>query len=102
MEAEQVPVRKLDSKRRLRLAIAAAIAGLVLISFPLARILTTGSAADEKFIEIALLDGAGLFSSDYELVSYLEEADMDDEEAYLSLAVDYLASSDLGMDLIFE
>lgn len=101
LEAEKVPVKKLGNRRTI-LAIAAAVAAVALITFPLARILAPGAQTDDGFIEIALLDGAGLFSSDYELAAYLEEASMDDEEAYLSQAADYLASSDVEMHLIFE
>jgi hypothetical protein len=100
MEAEEVPVRRLS--RRTVLAVASALAALALVTYPLTRILTPGTADDESFIEIALLDGAGLFSSDYELAAYLEETVMDDEEAFLSQAADYLASNNVEMDLIFE
>ncbi len=101
MEAEEVPVKKLGNRRSI-LLVAAAIAAVALITFPLARILAPGTQADDSFAEIALLEGAGLFSSDYELATYLEESTMDDEEAYLSQAADYLASSDVEMHLIFE
>jgi len=101
LEAEEVPVKKLGNTRTI-LAVAAAVAAVALITFPLARMLAPGSQADDAFIEIALLDGAGLFSSDYELAAYLEEASMDDEEAFLSQAADYLASADVEMHLIFE
>lgn len=101
MEAEKVPVKKLGNRRTI-LAVAAAVAAVALITFPLARMLAPGSQADDTFIEVALLDGAGLFSSDYELAAYLEEASMDDEEAFLSQAADYLASADVEMHLIFE
>ena len=66
--------------------------------------LTPGSGTEEDYLEFALLDGAGLFTSDYELAAFLEqrEAQMDDDEAYLSQAIEYLASADVEMDLIFE
>ena len=101
MEVEEQPVRRLGSRRTM-LAVAAAVAALALLTFPLIRMLGPGTAADDSFIEIALLDGAGLFSNDYELAAYLEEAVLDDEEAYLSQAAEYLASTDVEMDLIFE
>jgi len=102
-EAEQVPVKRLGS-RRIILAVAAAVAALALITIPLTRMLTPETWSDESFVEIALLDDAGLFTSDYELAAYLEESEslMDDEDAYLSQAIEYLASADVGMDLIFE
>ncbi|MCP4310193.1 MAG: hypothetical protein GY790_02935 [Bacteroidetes bacterium] len=102
-EAEQVPVRRVGS-RRIVLAAAAAVAALALLTYPLSRMLAPGTGADESFVEIALLDAAGLFSSDYELAVYLEESmeTMDNEEAFLSQAADYLAGTDVEMDLIFE
>lgn len=101
MEAEEVPVKKLGSRRTI-LAVAAAIAAMAMLTFPLVRMLTPGTEADDNFVEIALLDGAGFFSSDYEMAAYLEEASMDDEEAYLSQAVEYLESNAVEMDFIFE
>lgn len=102
-EAEQVPVKRLG-RRRIILAAVAAVATLALITIPLTRMLTTERWTDENFVEIALLEGAGLFASDYELAAYLEEAEspMDDEDAYLNQAIEYLASADVEMDLIFE
>jgi len=101
MEAAEVPVKRLGSRRTI-LAVAAAVAAVALLTYPLTRMLAPGTTADENYIEIALLDGAGLFSSDYELAAYLEETAMNDEEAFLSQAADYLASNDVVMDLIFE
>jgi hypothetical protein len=102
-EAEQVPVKRLVS-RRILLAVAAAVAALALITIPLTRMQTPETWSDESFVEIALLEGAGFFTSDYELAAYLAESEssMDDEDAYLNQAIEYLASADVGMDLIFE
>ncbi len=102
-EAEQVPVKRLVS-RRILLAVAAAVASLALITIPLTRMQTPNTLSDESFVEIALLERAGFFTSDYELEAYLEELEssMDDEDAYLNQAIEYLASADVGMDLIFE
>lgn len=101
MEAEQVPVRKLSGLRK-GLLLAAAVAVLAMVTFPLVRMLTP--EMEEDFIEIALLEDAGVFSNDYELAIYLEEDEsgMDDEEAYLNQAIEYLASTDVEMNLIFE
>lgn len=101
MKVEEVPVRTLGSRRTI-LAVAAAVAAVALVTFPLARMLAPGTQADESIVEIALLDRAGLFSSDYEMAAYFQETTLDDEEAFLSQAADYLASNDVAMDLIFE
>lgn len=102
MEAEKRPVRKLG-RFRTAVAIAAVLAALALISFPVLRLLTPANSP-EDLVELALLDGAGFFSSDYELATYFEdsEATMDDDEAYFSQAMEYLASTDVEMDLLFE
>ena len=85
-------------------AVAAAVAVLALITIPLTRMLEPETWSDESFVEIALLEGAGFFASDYELAAYLEESEssINDEDAYLNQAIEYLASADVGMDLIFE
>ena len=101
MEAEQVPVRRLH-KVRIGIAIAATLAAMALVTFPLVRMLSPAGAQEDAFVEIALLDGAGLFANDYELAAYLEESSMDDNDAFLSQAIEYLASADVEMDLIFE
>ena len=101
MESEQVPVRKLGGVRK-GLLVAAAVAVLALVTFPLVRVLSP--EPDMDFIEIALLEDAGVFSSDYDLASYLEGngSGMDDEEAFVNQAIDYLASTDVEMSFIFE
>jgi hypothetical protein len=103
METVLVPVRRPESLRT-GLAVAAAITALALLTFPVVRMLSPEGEAEDNFIEIALLDGAGLFASDYELAGFLEETDalLDDEDAYLNQAMEYLASADVEMDLIYE
>ena len=103
LETEQVPVRAMKNLR-IGLAVAAAVAILALVTFPLVRTLSPLKEAGGDYLEIALLDGAGLFASDYELASYLEEPGdlMDDKDAYINQAIEYLASSDVEMNLIFE
>jgi hypothetical protein len=103
LRAEKLQTR---SFIRLRpgLAIAASLAFLALITFPLVRILSPDNESMENMMELAMLDDAGLFASDYELAAYLEDSpsEIDDEDAYISQAIEYLASSDLEIDLIFE
>jgi len=106
METEEVPVKRIGSRRTI-LAVAAAVAALAMLTFPLVRMLTPSMVTDDSYVEIALLDGAGFFSSDYELAAYLDEGSldegsMDDEEAYLSQAAEYLESNAMEIDFIFE
>ncbi len=103
IETDQVPRRRPGSLRT-GLAVAAALTALALLTFPLVRMLSPEGEAEDNFMEVALLDGAGLFASDYELAGFLEETDalLDDEDAYLNQAMEYLASADVEMDLIYE
>ncbi len=102
LEAEKHPQRTLGRYRRV-LAVAAVFAALALITFPVVRLLSPAGDS-EDFMDLALLEGAGFFSSDYEMAAYMEESEamMDDDEAYYSQAVEYLASVDVEMDLILE
>jgi hypothetical protein len=82
---------------------AAALAGLVLLSIPLINRLSA-PGPDDSYADLILLDGNSFFGHRSELDLFLaanEEA-MDDEEAYVSQAMDYLAMNDVEMDLIFE
>lgn len=102
-EAEKLQKRG-PIRLRPGLSIAASLAFLALITFPLVRILSPDNESMENMMELAMLDDAGLFASDYELAAYLEDfpSEIDDEDAYISQAIEYLASSDLEIDLIFE
>ncbi len=104
LEGERVPVRRLGRSAGFRIAVAAALVGLALISIPLTRIITPGMDSSDEFSNIALLEEAGVFYNDYELAPYLHggETVMGEEEAYLNQAMDYLAMNDVEMDLIFE
>lgn len=104
LDKEQTPVRKIGRSAGFRLAMAAAIVGLALLSIPLLKMIDPGYENSDEYYDIALLEGAGLFRSDYELAEYLiqEETAMDENEAYLGQAMDYLAMNDVEIDLIFE
>ena len=99
-EEGNVQVRKLN-RTAVRWAVAAAVIGLAMLSIPLTRLLTP-SAAEDSFSEVAFLEESGFFHNEYELAPYLEENDSDEEEAFVSQTIDYLAMSDVEMDLIFE
>ena len=49
------------------------------------------------------MESAGLYYNDYDLASGIyEEEEMDDEEAFASLASDYLAMDSPSLDLYLE
>ncbi|MEN8157037.1 MAG: hypothetical protein ABFS10_08805 [Bacteroidota bacterium] len=103
-EAKQHPFRRPGSGPGFRLAIAAALIGLALISIPMVRIIGPGNGNADETHDIALLEEAGIFSNDYELAGYFpaEETSLSEEEAYMNQAMAYLATNDVEMDLIFE
>jgi hypothetical protein len=104
LDQERVPVRKLVTSHRVRIAIAAAIVGLALISYPVVRIALPGHGETDGAINLALMEEMEIFNHEYELAGYLQpdETPIDEEEAYLNQAIEYLAQNDVEMDLIFE
>ena len=104
LEEDQVPVRKLGRPVRFRVAIAAAIVGLALISYPVIRLTISGGGSSNGYPDLTLLEEAGIFNNEYELALYLETygTPAGEEEAYLNQAMEYLAMNDVEMDLIFE
>jgi len=101
----EVPVRRMGRYGALRIAIAASLVGIALLSIPLSRVLAPGAGDQEA--DMAYLEEMGIYHSDYELATYLggddpEGADAAGEEAFLTEAIEYLAMSDIEMDILFE
>jgi hypothetical protein len=109
---EHEPVQRLRPRwtGRFRVAMAAAVAGLALISYTVIRMAGPGSAnlpgTSEELVllEKTLLEQPWLAGSDYELAGYLDtgEEAPDEEETYIQQAMDYLAMNDVDLDLFFE
>jgi hypothetical protein len=104
LEQDQVPARKPGTRYLYRFAMAAAIIGLALITWSLIRTWSPAGRDTSGYPEIAVLDEAGIFSDEYELASYLEngETPMDEEEAFIAQAMDYLAMNMTDTDLMFK
>lgn len=104
LEKAPVPVRRLNRTIRIRVAVAAAIVILALISYPVIRMTAPGTGSSGDYAGLALMEDAGILLSDYELAALIEtgEATPDEEEIYLNQAMEYLAMNDVEMDLIFE
>ena len=104
LEEQSTPVRRIGRTGWFRIAIAAAIVGLALIIYPLIRNSAPGNGETDGYTDLALMEAMGVFDHDYELVEYLEPeaAVVDDDEAFLNQAIEYLAMNDVEMDLIFE
>ena len=102
-EAEEIPVKKLVHSTRFRLAIAAALVGLALISYTIINSVRVGGNSG-YFPDVALLDEMNVFDEDLYLLDFMETATevVDEEEAFVNQAIEYLAMADVEMDLIFE
>ncbi|MCK5136524.1 MAG: hypothetical protein KAR19_12100 [Bacteroidales bacterium] len=104
MEETRVPVRKIGRSSGFRLALAAAILGVALISYSIIRITIVNYGRLPDYTDIALLEEMGIIDDDSYLVGFLETGAeiLDEEEAYMSQAMEYLALNNVEMDLIFE
>ena len=101
-KSSRVPVRKIGTATRW-MAMAAAMLAAALITTSIIR-LTTSQGADGADSEMALLEQLQIFDDDryiYDLM--VEEAPkLNEDEAFASQAIEYLAINDVEMDLIFE
>ncbi len=103
-ESSKVPVRRIGSGSRFRVAMAAAVVGLALISYSIVKITTTSNGSGNNFPEMAFFEEMQIFDDDrylYELIEEVEE-EMDEEEAFASQAIEYLAINDAELVLLFE
>ena len=103
-ESAVVPVRRLGSSTRFRVALAAAVLGVALISYSVYRFTNTSSMANGSYLDMALLEQMQVFDDTdylYELIES-EANEMDEEEAFAAQAIDYLAINDADMVLLFE
>lgn len=104
MDASQVPVRRILPGMWLRSAIAAAVLGAALITYSLIRSSAGNSSAADYYSDMLLMEQLDIIDGDEVLIELLNEetADLDDEEAFVNQAIEYLAYNDVEMDLIFE
>ncbi len=104
LEEHSLPEQRTFRTGRFRIAMAAAVAGLALLSYTVIRMALPGTGDSGEFTNLAILEQAEIFSSDYELAEYLDTGEevLDEEEVYINQAMEYLAMNDVEMDLIFE
>ena len=103
-EESSIPVRRIGSGSRLRIAMAAAVVGLALISYSIIKFTNTGNGSDAYFPDMAVLEQMQVFDDDqylYEMIEEVEE-EMDEEEAFATQAIEYLAMNDAEMLLLIE
>jgi hypothetical protein len=102
-ESSRVPVRKIGTASRW-IAMAAAVLAAALITTSIIRF-TTSESAEGLYPDLALLEQMQVLDDDrylYELLGEEETAELDEEEAFATQAIEYLAINDVEMDLIFE
>jgi len=102
-ESSKVPVRKIGTATRW-MAAAAAVLAAALITTSIIRY-TTSESAEGLYPDMALLEQMQVLDDDrylYELLGEEEASELDEDEAFASQAIEYLAINDVEMDLIFE
>lgn len=97
------PVRRIAPSHRFRIAMAAAILGLALITYPVLKLTLLNNGPSNQS-DMAQVEDFYLMEDDYYLVDYTETHDtqLDDDEAFASQAMDYLAVNDVEMILLME
>lgn len=102
-EEKSPAIRSLFTSVRYRVAMAAALVGLALISYTVIKTSLNGSQLNDS-ADIALLEQLNIIDDDVYLMSYLDEDSSvpSEEEAFVNQAIEYLAMADVEMDLIFE
>ena len=102
-ESSHVPVRKIGTATRW-MAMAAALLAAALITTTIIR-LTSSRGTDGFYPDQALLEQMHVLEDDrylYDLLVEEDKAELNEEEAFASQAIEYLAINDVEMDLIFE
>ena len=102
-ESSKVPVRKIGTVTRW-MAAAAAVLAAALITTSIIRY-TTSESAEGLYPDMALLEQMQVLDDDrylYELLGEEVAAELDEDEAFATQAIEYLAINDVEMDLIFE
>lgn len=95
------PVRRLGTSTRIRVAMAAALAGLALLTYSVIRFSGPGENTNSDFINLALMDELNLIDDDSYLMDMMEENQTDDEDAYATQVIEFLAVNDVDVDLIY-
>jgi hypothetical protein len=102
-ESSKVPVRKIGTPTRW-LAMAAAVLAAAMITTTIIRLVSTNSGAQENYSDLAILEQMQVFNDDIYLFELVEDKTevMDENEAFATQAIEFLAVNDVEMDLIFE
>ncbi len=103
-DERQMPVRRIGTSPRYRIAIAAALLGVVLISYSIIRLTLPNGGSSGSYPDIALLEELQVFDDDSYLMEMMRSGsdELDEEEAFATQAMDYLAINDVEIALLFE
>ena len=103
-ENESKPVRRMVTTARFRVAIAAAVLGVALISYSVIRFALPNYGSSGTSFEMALMEELEASDVDSYWMELMESETtvLDEEEAYVTQAIDYLAINDVEMVLLFE
>jgi len=101
-DSSRVPVRRIGTTTRW-MAMAAALLAAALITTSIIR-LSSSPGSEGLYPDIALLEQMQVLDDDRYLYELLEEeaVQLNEEEAFATQAIEYLAINDVEMDLIFE
>jgi len=102
-ESSRVPVRKIGTVTRW-MAMAAAVLAAALITSSIVYFTSSKRGTDGLYQDLIVLEQLQVFDDDRYLYDYMEgeAAELNEEDAFASQAIEYLAINDVEMDLIFE
>lgn len=83
---------------------AAAVLGVAMISYTMIRFIALNRDAPGTYSDMALLEQLDVIDNNSYYLELLvsESEELDEEEAFASQAIDYLAINDVDMVLLFE
>ncbi len=102
-QSSLVPIRKIGTTARW-MSLAAAVLAAALISTSIIR-LNSSKDSEGIYSDLAILEQMQVLEDDrylYELLDEETSIELDEDEAFASQAIEYLAINDVEMDLIFE
>ncbi|HER07444.1 MAG TPA: hypothetical protein ENO20_00910 [Bacteroides sp.] len=103
-EEARVPVRRLRSPDRFRIAMAAAVILIALVTYPVIRILNVHDSRVNDYSDLVLLENMDLSDEDLYLLEMMadETSAGNEEDIYLDQAMKHLALHEVELDLISE
>ena len=97
-------VRSLRYSFRSQIALAASLIGFAILSYAAVKLILSQPTAQADYIDFALLEDMSIDFDESLLMDayYLDNSDYTEEDLWAVEAVEYLASNDLEIDLLYE